>query len=123
MVFRGIEEIELIRIIVDSGSDLLPEVACEHNIQVLPLLANVNGVEYRDGIDLARDGFYALLEETGAFPKTSQVSPHAFAEAFKDCLLYTSNPAVPSVTKRLSRLAMSTALPWCSPVIATSATR
>ena len=45
MVFRGIEEIELIRIIVDSGSDLLPEVACEHNIQVLPLLANVNGVE------------------------------------------------------------------------------
>lgn len=34
MVFRGIEEIELIRIIVDSGSDLLPEVACEHNIQV-----------------------------------------------------------------------------------------
>ena len=73
MVFRGIEEIELIRIIVDSGSDLLPEVACERNIQVLPLLANVNGVEYRDGIDLERDGFYALLEETGAFPKTSQV--------------------------------------------------
>lgn len=60
------------------------EVACEHNIQVLPLLANVNGVEYRDGIDLERDGFYALLEETGAFPKTSQVSPHAFAEAFKE---------------------------------------
>lgn len=84
MVFRGIEEIELIRIIVDSGSDLLPEVACEYNIQVLPLLANVNGVEYRDGIDLERDGFYALLEETGAFPKTSQVSPHAFAEAFKE---------------------------------------
>lgn len=84
MVFRGIEEIELIRIIVDSGSDLLPEVACEHNIQVLPLLANVNGIEYRDGIDLERDDFYALLEETGAFPKTSQVSPHAFAEAFKE---------------------------------------
>ena len=84
MVFRGIEEIELIRIIVDSGSDLLPEVAREHNIQVLPLLANVNGIEYRDGIDLERDDFYALLEETGAFPKTSQVSPHTFAEAFKE---------------------------------------
>ena len=86
MVFRGIEEIELIRIIVDSGSDLLPEVACDkHNIQVLPLLANVQWlVESRDGIDLERDGFYALLEETGAFPKTSQVSPHAFAEAFKE---------------------------------------
>ena len=83
-VSRGIEEIELIRIIVDSGSDLLPEVAREHNIQVLPLLANVDGVEYRDGIDLKRDDFYTLLEETGAFPKTSQVSPHVFAEAFRE---------------------------------------
>lgn len=74
----------MIRIIVDSGSDLLPEVAKRYDIQVLPLLANVDGVEYRDGIDLGRDGFYELLEETGAFPKTSQVSPHAFAEAFKE---------------------------------------
>lgn len=74
----------MIRIIVDSGSDLLPEVANRYSIQVLPLLANVDGVEYRDGIDLGRDGFYELLEETGAFPKTSQVSPHAFAEAFRE---------------------------------------
>lgn len=74
----------MIRIIVDSGSDLLPGVANRYSIQVLPLLANVDGVEYRDGIDLGRDGFYELLEETGAFPKTSQVSPHAFAEAFKE---------------------------------------
>lgn len=74
----------MIRIIVDSGSDLLPEVADRYSIRVLPLLANVDGVEYRDGIDLGRDGFYELLEETGAFPKTSQVSPHAFAEAFKE---------------------------------------
>ena len=74
----------MIRIIVDSGSDLLPEVANRYSIQVLPLLANVDGVEYRDGIDLGRDGFYELLEETGAFPKTSQVSPHAFAESFRE---------------------------------------
>lgn len=76
----------MIRIIVDSGSDLLPEVANRYSIQVLPLLANVDGVEYRDGIDLGRDGFYELLEETGAFPKTSQVSPHAFAETFREAL-------------------------------------
>lgn len=73
----------MIRIIVDSGSDLLPEVAKEHGIEVLPLIASVNGIEYRDGIDLGRDEFYELLEESGAFPKTSQISPHVFAEAFK----------------------------------------
>lgn len=61
----------MVRIIVDSGSDLLPEVAKERGIEVLPLLANVDGTEYRDGIDLGRDAFYELLEETGSFPKTS----------------------------------------------------
>lgn len=74
----------MVRIIVDSGSDLLPEVAKERGIEVLPLLANVDGTEYRDGIDLGRDAFYELLEETGSFPKTSQVSPHTFAEAFRE---------------------------------------
>ena len=74
----------MVRIIVDSGSDLLPEVAKERGIEVLPLLANVDGTEYRDGIDLGRDAFYELLEETGIFPKTSQVSPHTFAEAFRE---------------------------------------
>ena len=64
-VSRGIEEIELIRIIVDSGSDLLPEVARERNIQVLPLLANVDGVEYRDGIDLKRDDFLYVARRNG----------------------------------------------------------
>ena len=74
----------MVRIIVDSGSDLLPEVAKGRGIEVLPLLANVDGTEYRDGIDLGRDAFYELLEETGSFPKTSQVSPHTFAEAFRE---------------------------------------
>ena len=73
----------MIRIIVDSGSDLLPDVAARQGIEVLPLLASVDGVEYRDGIDLERDAFYELLEKTGSFPKTSQVSPHVFAEAFR----------------------------------------
>lgn len=74
----------MIRIIVDSGSDLLPEAAEKLGVTVLPLIANVDGIEYRDGIDLGRDEFYELLEKTGSFPKTSQVSPHVFAEAFKE---------------------------------------
>ena len=74
----------MIRIIVDSGSDLLPQIAQKHGIRVLPLIASVDGVEYRDGIDLERDAFYELLEKTGSFPKTSQISPHVFAKAFKE---------------------------------------
>lgn len=73
----------MIRIMVDSACDLLPDQAQERGIEVLPLVANVGGREYRDGIDLGRDEFYELLERTGEFPHTSQVSPHTFAEAFK----------------------------------------
>lgn len=74
----------MIRIFVDSGSDYLPEDARSRGMEVLPLVASVEGNEYRNGIDLGRDEFYELLESTGAFPKTSQVSPHLFAEAFKE---------------------------------------
>ena len=74
----------MIRIVVDSASDILPDQAKKLGIEVLPLVASVAGVEYRDGIDLGRSEFYELLEKTGDFPKTSQVSPLLFADAFKE---------------------------------------
>lgn len=74
----------MIRIVVDSAADILPDQAKKLGIEVLPLVASVAGVEYRDGIDLGRSEFYELLEKTGDFPKTSQVSPLLFADAFKE---------------------------------------
>lgn len=53
-------------------------------IEVLPIVTNVDGNDYRDGIDLGRDEFFELLEETGLFPTTSQITPHTFAEKFKE---------------------------------------
>lgn len=73
----------MIRILVDSGSEYLPKKAQEKGIEVLPIVTNVGGTDYRDGIDLGRDEFFELLEETGLFPSTSQITPHTFAEAFK----------------------------------------
>ena len=73
----------MIRILVDSGSEYLPKKAQEKGIEVLPIVTNVGGTDYRDGIDLGRDEFFELLEETGLFPSTSQITPHTFAETFK----------------------------------------
>lgn len=73
----------MIRIVVDSGSDYLPDEAQQKGIEVLPLIARIGENEYRDSIDLGRDEFYELLEETGGFPTTSQISPHLFAETFQ----------------------------------------
>ena len=33
---------------------------------------------------MGRDEFFELLEETGLFPTTSQITPHTFAEKFKE---------------------------------------
>lgn len=74
----------MIRILVDSGSEYLPEEAQAKGIEVLPIVTNVGGNDYRDGIDLGRDEFFELLEETGLFPTTSQITPHTFAEKFKE---------------------------------------
>ena len=44
----------MIRILVDSGSEYLPEEAQAKGIEVLPIVTNVGGNDYRDGIDLGR---------------------------------------------------------------------
>lgn len=75
--------IRVIRIMVDSGSEYLPKDAQTKGIEVLPIVTNVDGIDYRDGVDLGRDEFYELLEETGLFPTTSQIPPFVFAEKFK----------------------------------------
>src|SRR3954470_3425986 len=52
---------------------------------VLPLHVTVDGVEYREGVDLDADGFYRLLaaEPTPAVG-SSQPSPGAFLAAYRD---------------------------------------
>lgn len=73
----------MVRIVIDSGSDYVPEDAQARGIEVIPLVANIDGTEYRDSIDLGRDEFYELLDRTGAFPTTSQIPPYVFADTFK----------------------------------------
>lgn len=76
----------MIRILIDSGSEYLPKEAQAIGIEVLPIVTNVGGNDYRDGFDLGRDEFFELLEETGQFPTTSQITPHVFAAKFKEAL-------------------------------------
>lgn len=76
----------MIRIMIDSGSEYLPKEAQAKGIEVLPIVTNIGGNDYRDGFDLGRDEFFELLEETGQFPTTSQITPHVFATKFKEAL-------------------------------------
>lgn len=71
----------MIKIMVDSASD------CEKDSGLfdmfVPLAVNIEGKEYRGGIDIDSDTFYSLLVNTKTFPRTSQPAPDAFLEHFE----------------------------------------
>ncbi len=60
-----------VRIVTDSVSDISPEVADTLGITVVPLNIVIDGVAYRDGVDLTTDEFYRKLERTPVQPTTS----------------------------------------------------
>jgi len=66
----------MIKIITDSGSDILQE-ECD-KVRVLPLHVSFGEEHYRDGVDLLHETFYEKLIETDVLPKTSQISPYEF---------------------------------------------
>lgn len=74
----------MIGIVVDSNSQMPRELADRYGVEVVALLVTVDGVEYREGVDLDADTFYAAWND-GYVPEiaTSQPSPGAFVEAYQ----------------------------------------
>lgn len=87
-----------ILIMTDSGSDIGTKRAEEYGIKVLPLKYSFDGEKYYlDGIDQTLEEFYAMEKNALDVPKTSQISPFEFEEAFEDAykagyetVIYTS---------------------------------
>ena len=74
----------MIRILVDSSSDYSQEEVQEKGLVFVPIRIELAGKEYLDGIDLERDRFFELLQETGEFPLPSQPSPQEFLDIFQE---------------------------------------
>lgn len=75
-----------IKIITDSGSDISVETAEKLGIRMLPISFTFDGETYfREGIDMKKDEFFKKLSEKDApVPKTAQVTPIQFADAFNE---------------------------------------
>jgi DegV family protein with EDD domain len=73
-----------ILLVTDSTSDLPEELVRERNITVVPLTINIDGREYRDGVDISSREFYRLLQSAKAFPVTSPPSGGDFHRLFLD---------------------------------------
>ncbi len=72
-------------VVTDSAADMGP-LAAESGIVVVPLTIRFGNEEYRDGIDLSSEQFYAKLETNPQPPITAQPTPAAFEAAYRALL-------------------------------------
>lgn len=71
-----------IKITTDSASDISQDLCEKHNISVVPLYVIIDGVSYKDRLEVTTDQLFAAMESNGPFPTTSAVSEHDFEELF-----------------------------------------
>jgi DegV family protein with EDD domain len=73
----------MLRIVTDGAADMPSGWGEEFGIDVVPINIHFGEKTYLQGVDLSNEDFYHLVEESGAVPKTSQPSPHQFAEFYQ----------------------------------------
>lgn len=71
-----------VSIIADSASDVSQDTAKEWGINILPLKIRFGEEEFLDGVTITNERFYERLT-SGEIPKTSQISPADYEDAFK----------------------------------------
>lgn len=74
-----------LRIIIDSGSDILPHEAKELGLIHLPLKAVFGGEEFKDAVNLTHEEFYNKLIESDDLPTTCQITPADYISALEQC--------------------------------------
>jgi len=73
----------MIKLIVDSSADCPDFVVNDERVTILPLSINFGDKEYFDRRTITPDEFFQKLKTEKEMPKTSQVTPEAFAGEFK----------------------------------------
>lgn len=75
-----------IKIITDSTADLPNSLYIANNIEVLPLLIEMDGKTYTDGEDIDLKTLLKGMDNSQNFPSTSQVNPDRFYNTYKKYL-------------------------------------
>lgn len=73
-----------VKIITDSTSDILLEDAYKMGVSVVPLKVIIGEEEFRDGIDITREAFFAKLPTLKKLPTTTQPSPDEFVQVLEN---------------------------------------
>ena len=73
-----------VRIITDSTVDLTPEV--KTRVKTVPLSLRFGEEEYQDGVTITPEEFYERLVKSEILPTTSQPTPAAFEDVFREAV-------------------------------------
>ncbi|MDE7161475.1 MAG: DegV family protein [Anaeroplasmataceae bacterium] len=73
----------MIKILIDSASDIDLKEAQEKGIYLLPIEVTFGEETYLDGVNLSHNEFFEKLIESDELPKTSQINPFRFEEEFE----------------------------------------
>lgn len=76
------EKKAMIKILIDSASDIDREEAQKMGIGMIPIEVRFGEESYFDGVDLSRRQFFEKLIESDEFPKTGQINEFRWDEAF-----------------------------------------
>ncbi len=74
----------MIKIVVDSTCNLDPGLIKKLDLRVAPISIQFGNDTYEEGISIDRDTFYRKIEEMGIIPTTSQPTPAAYADYYRE---------------------------------------
>lgn len=91
-----------IQFIIDSASDILPAEAYSLGLIHLPLKVIFGDEEFSDAVDLTHKQFYEKLVESDVHPKTSQINPDTYEQAFRQVAEAGDTAVVITLSGKLS---------------------
>lgn len=91
-----------VKIVIDSASDMTQSEAEKLGIVMLPMEIRFQDETYLDGVDLTKEKFYEKLIESAELPKTSQITPYRFEEAFEEIVAKGDDGVVITISSKLS---------------------
>ena len=92
----------MVRLIIDSASDILVNEAKEFGMIRLPMKVLFGDKEYQDGVDISHREFYEKLIESDEMPTTCQVPPAEFEEAYREVVENEDTAVVITVSSKVS---------------------
>lgn len=91
-----------VKILIDSASDVDLNEAEELGAELISMKITFEDGEYSDGVDFTKRQFFERLIESAELPRTSQINPYRFGEAFETMTADGSDVVAITISSKLS---------------------